>query len=176
MAFLDCSYYNDVKTEKEKYEQPSICLVAEDDGKMVGFIDVELDSADLTCNGSERGAIVWNLGVLPEYRKNGVAAQLWNTAKQQLAGLGIHYCELWTQEDIPANRFYLSQGFQLEESQTWIRCYAEGKNCRVLLDGDKVGKIYGPEELVFDAAIERKEELKTLCHRIDEVRLYSIRY
>ncbi|MBR3840000.1 MAG: hypothetical protein IKM20_02570 [Erysipelotrichales bacterium] len=47
-SFLDCSYYNDVKTKKDIYEHPSICLVAEDDNHIIGFIDVEIDSDDLT--------------------------------------------------------------------------------------------------------------------------------
>ena len=36
VSFLDCSYFNDVKTEKETYLQPSICLVAEENGKIIG--------------------------------------------------------------------------------------------------------------------------------------------
>ncbi|WP_411678459.1 GNAT family N-acetyltransferase, partial [Caproicibacter sp.] len=150
LSFLDCSYYNDVKTAKEKYDHPSICLVAEDNGSIVGLIDIELDSDDLACNGDERGAIIWHMAVMPQYRRQGVAGKLWKQAKAQLLSLGIHYCELWTQEDVPANQFYQSIGFALENSQTWIRCYAQGKSCLELLNSAEIGKIYGPEELVFD--------------------------
>ncbi|WP_411675724.1 hypothetical protein, partial [Caproicibacter sp.] len=66
-------------------------------------------------------------------------------------------------------------GFALENSQTWIRCYAQGKSCLELLNSAEIGKIYGPEELVFDASLERKEELQKKCYRIDEVRLYACR-
>ena len=78
VSFLDCSYFNDVKTEKETYLQPSICLIAEDNGQVIGLIDAELDSYDLALCDEERGAIIWNLAVLPEYRRQGVAEKLWH--------------------------------------------------------------------------------------------------
>ncbi len=176
ISFLDCSYWNDVKTEKEQYEKSSISLLAEENGNVIGFIDTELDSEDASCNkDGERNAVIWHLGVLPEYRKHSVAKQLWNETKKRLLEAGIHYCEVWTQEDEPANRFYQNMGFSLEESMTWLRCYARGRNCSELLN-DKLHSIYGPEELIFDAHVEQKEELKELCYRMDEVRLYSIRF
>ncbi len=176
VAFLDCSYFNDVKTKKEHYVHPSICLVAEESETIIGLIDAEIDSDDLTCAKNERGAIVWNLAVLPEYRRCGVAEALWEQTRARLIGQGVHYCELWTQEDEAANRFYLSAGFALEDSQTWIRCYAEGKACLPLLNREAMGIIYGLEELVFDAPLSRKAGLKECCYRIDEVRLYTIRF
>lgn len=151
-------------------------MVAEENHNIVGLIDVELDSDDLSCSDNERGAIIWHMAVLPEYRKQGIAKKLWEYAKVQLIREGIHYCELWTQEDIAANKFYKSIGFVMDELQTWIRCYAQGKKCFSLLNNDALGNVYGPEELVFDAPIERKDELKELCYRIDEVRLYNCRF
>lgn len=161
---------------KKKMKKPSICLVAEENNAIAGLIDVELDSDDLMCNQGERGVVIWHLGVLPEYRKKGVAKMLWNSAKEQLEDHDIRYCEVWTQEDLAANSFYQANGFKLEESQTWIRCYASGKKCWKLLNENEIGDIYGPEELIFDAPLERKEELKEICYRIDEVRLYSTRW
>ena len=175
-SFLDCSYYNDVKTKKEIYEHPSICLVAEDKGVLVGFIDAELDSNDLACNNGERGAVIWHLGVLPEYRKKGVAKQLWLRVKEQLLQREIHYCEVWTQEDIPANLFYRSMGFILEKSQTWLRCYVSGKQCMNLLNRDMARNIYGVEEMVFDVPATQKDKWKDMCFRMDEVRLYRISF
>ncbi|BBF42491.1 acetyltransferase, GNAT family [Lachnospiraceae bacterium KM106-2] len=173
VSFLDCSYFNDVKREKETYEKEAICLVAIDQDKVVGLIDVELDSADLACAGDKRGAIIWNLAVLPEYRREGVARKLWEEVKKRLFAKGIHYCELWTQEDEPANRFYQSVGFHLEESQCWLRCYSHGQKAMGLVDQEKTGKIYDVEDLVFETTIARKEEVKDFCYRMDEVRLYA---
>lgn len=176
VSFLDCSYCSDVKTEKETYLQPSVCLVAEDHGQIIGLIDCELDSYDLACNGDERGAIIWNLAVLPEYRRKGVAKQLWDEMKKRLVSEGIRYCEVWTQEDEPANCFYRGMGFTQEHAQTWLRCHANAAGIERMLSGDAMDGIFGVEELTFNAPVMRRDELMPLCDSIDEVRLYSIHF
>lgn len=173
VSFLDCSYWNDVKTSKEKYCKPSISLVAEEGSIIIGIIDIEIDSDDLLYKDKGRGAIIWHMAVLPEYRRCGVANRLWEQAKAELMKNGVSYCELWTQDDIAANSFYNKIGFALDKSQTWIRCYAQGEKCKELLNQSFVDGIYGPEELIFDASQSRKEELEKICYRINEVRLYS---
>lgn len=176
IAFLDCSYWNDVKREKEKYSKPSINLVAQENGEVIGFMDTELDSDNSSCNNKgERNSVIWNLGVLPEYRKLSVARKLWEETKKRLYDRNIHYCELWTQEDEAANNFYKKMGFRLQENQTWLRCYSQGKKSKSLLN-DKLGHIYGPEELIFGTQVSRRDELKDICYRMDEVRLYNIRF
>ena len=149
---------------------------AEHAGKVIGFIDTEIDSENASCNKKgERNSVIWHLGVLPEYRKLSVAKNLWEETKKRLLEENIHYCEVWTQEDEPANSFYRKMGFTLEEERSWLRCYSQGCKCATLLN-DRLGDIYGPEELIFDAAVSQKDELKDLCYRMDEVRLYSIRF
>ena len=174
VSFLDCSYFNDVKTEKERYLQPSICLVAEDMGRIIGLIDAEIDSYDLACAGDDRGAIIWNLAVLPDYRKQGAARKLWHELKKRLKAEGVNYCEVWTQEDEAANCFYQSMGFMREESQTWLRCRANAAGIEKMLAGDARDGIFGVDELVFNAPAARREELMPLCDRMGEVRRYSI--
>ena len=173
VSFLDCSYWNDVKTEKEVYTHPAISLVAEERGQIIGLLDLELDSDDIVYPDYGRGAVLWHMAVLPEYRRQGVAAKLWNEAEKLLIAESISYCELWTQEDESANRFYRAMGFIEQRANSWIRCYAKWDDCYDLLDKEKIGEIYGAEEVVFQAAVARKEELSRKCYRIDEVRLYS---
>jgi ribosomal protein S18 acetylase RimI-like enzyme len=173
VSFLDCTYWNDVKTEKEKYDNPSISLVAEDEGQIVGLIDIELESDQLTYTDKGKGAMIWHIGVLPEYRRDGVATKLWDIAKAELRANDVKYCELWTQEDQASNAFYKRIGFVNDKSQTWIRCYAKGDACKELLKTEEIGQIYAPEELIFDAPLARREELERLCYRINEVRLFA---
>lgn len=173
VSFLDCSYWNDVKTSRETYAHPSISLVAEDHGQIVGLIDLELDSDDLCHPDRGRGAVLWHMAVLPEYRRQGVAAALWQEAEKRLLAEGVRWCELWTQEDEAANRFYQAMGFALQQESTWLRCYARWDDAYGLLNLEKTGSIYGAEEVVFQAAPERKQELQSFCYRIDEVRLYG---
>ncbi len=173
-AFLDCSYYNDVKQKKDGYEHPAISLVAEQDGRMIGFAEAELDSGDLCLTDRGRGAVLWHLGVLPEFRNRGAAQALWLELKEQLQAQEVRFCEVWTQEDVPANRFYQKMGFVLDEARTWLRCYVQGRQCGKLLDQSAAGGIYGPEQLVFDAPLEQKEKWREICCRMDEVRLYRV--
>ena len=86
LSFLDSSYYNDVLTHREKYEDDAICLVAEEDGKIVGLIDVEIEKeqGDLCVAGSRPGAVIWHLAVLPEYRRRKIAVLLWEEARKRL--------------------------------------------------------------------------------------------
>lgn len=172
VSFLDCSYYKDVKTKKEHYAHSSISLVAQWKDTIVGLIDIELDSDELTYQDKGRGAMLWHLAVLPQHRHMGVARTLWEQACTTMKQHQVTYCELWTQEDIAANAFYQSIGFVLDDSQTWLRCYAKGKKASSFLTNEAIHNCY-VEELVFEAKIQRKEELKDLCTHIDEVRLYT---
>lgn len=51
VSFLDSSYYNDVLTRHEKYENDFISLVAEEKGEIIGLIEVEIEkkSRRLVC-------------------------------------------------------------------------------------------------------------------------------
>lgn len=174
LSFLDCSYYNDVITQREIYENESICLVAEDGGKIIGLIDVEIekDAGSLCIASKQNGAVIWHLAVLPEYRRSHVAVSLWEEVKKRLIIKGIKYCEAWTQEDEAANRWYLAQGFHNVKEQNWLRCYARPSKADWFLNRKNIGEIYGVEEMIFEVAPSRRGEVSEYCYRIDEVRLY----
>lgn len=172
LSFLDTSYCSDVKQKKECYALPAIELVAEQDARIIGLIDIELDSEDLTSR-KQRGAVLWHMAVLTEYRRQGIASALWEQAKTIMQAQGICYCEVWTQEDIAANHFYRAMGFELCREQCWLRCEASADTCGKLLRACVAGDVYGAECFVFDAPLERREELAGLCSKMTEVRLYS---
>lgn len=171
LSFLNSSYRNDVKTEKETYRGDAIELVAEEDGLIVGFIDVELRSKELTKNLAT-GAMIWNLGVLPEYRKQGIAQKLWNLVKEQLLVSGINYVELWTQEDIPANGFYQNNGFELVPEMTYLRCVPKPMKQTIRLS-TAFSKAFFVEQMTFQANLAEKEQLLPVCQEVIEVRLYQ---
>lgn len=175
LSFLDCSYYNDVLTSRDVYTNDAICLVAEEDDKIIGLIDVEIEKqvGDLCVAGKEIGAVIWHLAVLPEFRRQNIATALWIEAKKQLAERGVNYCEVWTQEDVPANRFYLKQGFKNIIEKNWLRCYARPSQTEWFLNTANVGDIFGVEEMVFEVSPSRKNEVTQYCRKIIEVRLYA---
>ena len=47
LAFLHTAYFDNVLQQKERYDNPSIELVAEVDGQIVGLIDIELENDTL---------------------------------------------------------------------------------------------------------------------------------
>ena len=80
LSFLDSAYFDNVLKEKEHYQNPSIELVAEENGKIVGLIDVEyeMENGTVCYTKGELGGVIWHIAVLPEYRNTGVASALLN--------------------------------------------------------------------------------------------------
>ncbi|MEK4509014.1 GNAT family N-acetyltransferase [Paenibacillus sp. FSL K6-2524] len=178
ISFLDCSYFDDIRREKETYEKPSICLVAEENGTIVGFIDVEYEESigDVCYLKGGIGATIWHLGVLPEYRHLGVATRLLESIKERLLQIGINRIEVWTQDDELSNRWYIKQGFVMKEAylNAYIKGLKEDDVIKKYLNLDSVGDIYGIRNINFEAPIERKSELLPLCYRLHEVRVYEL--
>ena len=179
IPFLDCSYYDDVRRNKEQYNNPSICLVAEENGQIVGIIDVEYENSigDVCYLKGDLGATIWHLGVLPENRQNYVATKLWEAAKNALLKKGIKRFEVWTQDDSAANKWYEKQGFLFKES--YLNAFIQGTPAddviKEYINIDGAGEIYGIRTLNFEAPIERKSELQKSCYRLHEVKLFELR-
>ncbi len=70
--------------EKEKYENPSIELVAVDEGQIVGPLDIEYEWKEGTvCSrGTGLGGMIWHIAVHPEFRRRGIAKRLLMKAEQ----------------------------------------------------------------------------------------------
>ena len=166
--------------EKEIYKNPSICLVAEENHEVIGLIDVEYEQniGDVCCFKGELGATIWHLGVLPEYRSQGVATKLWNMAKAMLLHKSIKRFEVWTQDDIAANIWYQKQGFKIKDAylNAFIKGTKKDEIIKKFINLDNAGTIYGIRCFNFEAPIERKEELQQICYRLHEVRGYELKF
>lgn len=175
-AFIDSSYFDDVKTRVEVYKGETISLVAECGGRLVGFVEAEIDSDSLQKSYEGRGAVLWNLGVIKAYRNLHIASMLWKELLHRLKCAKVAYCEVWTQQDEPANGFYQNAGFSLVPSKNWLRCRISGKRSADYLNASKVEDIYGVEEIILEAPTEQLKKWQEVCSRIDEVRLYAIKF
>ena len=179
LSFLDSSYFDDIRKNKEIYEYPSVCLVAQERGQIVGIIDVEYEENEgdvcYYCGG--RGAVIWHVGVIPEYRRQNVASKLWDAARTALTGAGITRFEAWTQDDEAANMWYKQQGFELREA--YLNAFIRGVPGDGVIDKyliqDNHGDIYGIRSLNFEAPIECKAELEKVCYRLHEVRFFELK-
>ncbi|MCL2500951.1 MAG: GNAT family N-acetyltransferase [Defluviitaleaceae bacterium] len=178
LSFLDSSYFDDVKRDKEKYENPSVCYVAEENEMIVGFIDIEFETVagDVCYFKDGLGAVIWHLGVLPKYRRKGIAMKLWNVAKSILIEKGITHFEVWTQDDNASTAWYENQGFVFKEA--YLNAFIQGSTqddvIKQYINMDNAGEIWGIKNFNFEAPLERKKELEQVCHRLHEVRLYIL--
>lgn len=181
LAFLDTSYRDDVQIYRERYDNPTVRLVAEDTSthQLVGLMDIEYENKPgEVCNFTgERGGIIWHLAVLPEYRNVGIAQKLWEEALGQLERAGIHRLQVWTQDDEPANHWYVARGFELKHS--YLNVFArgfidKGPLNELLVGADKTWEFGHIRNLNFEADSSQRERLEALSYRIHEVRGYEL--
>lgn len=178
ISFLETSYFDDVKRKKELYENSSLSIVAEKDGNIIGILDIEYErkKGELCYLKGELGGVIWNLAVLPQYRNISVANKMLNYAKSRLIKLGITRFEAWTQEDEEANNWYEKQGFvrRVEYLNAFIKGNSSDDIIKDFINLKNCGEIFGVRSFNFEAPIERKKELKEVCYRLHEVRLYEL--
>ena len=117
LAFLETAYFDDVRTEKEKYESECIELVAEISGVIVGLIDIEVEDTE-----EDRSGMIWHVAVHPQYRRQGIAKAMLEVASDYSKSKNLCRLEAWTRDDVFVNDWYRSQGFK--QVQSYYHIYA----------------------------------------------------
>lgn len=115
LSFLDTAYYDSVFNEKEKYENPSIELIAEQDNIITGILDIELDSSErkVCKKDSVPSGMIWHVCVHPDYRRTGIAGRLLKHAEKICLEKNITRVEAWTRDDKWVREWYLRMGFTI---------------------------------------------------------------
>jgi GNAT superfamily N-acetyltransferase len=113
LSFLGSAYFDDVRQDKERYANPAIELVAEDDGEIVGLVDVEceLEPGTVCEDRPGLGGMIWHLAVHPDHQRSGVATGLLREAERLAADRGIVRFEAWTRDDAHVQAWHESRGF-----------------------------------------------------------------
>lgn len=131
LAFLDTAYFDTVCQEKEHYANPSIELVAEFDGQIIGLIDIECEEKPgSVCSPPAiprpigKAGMIWTLAVHPDYRRQGVATALLAAAIDLTQEAQLCRLEAWTRDDASTLQWYESQGFQ--RMDTYLHVYLQG--------------------------------------------------
>lgn len=104
---------------KPRYKRPALELVAETNGEIVGFMDVEIESEpeelgyakDMCCG------FVWEFGVRPDCQGQGIAKAMLKYAQAWLSERGIRRMEFWSMDE-KAQGFYRHMGMQ-EMERHW---------------------------------------------------------
>ena len=136
VSFHDSAYYDDVYTKKPIFDNPSLELVAEIDGKIIGVLDLEKDNKDgsICYCKSGSGAMVWTIAVLPDYRRFRIASQLILKAVDWARSKDIDFIEAWTRDDKWVIDWYESVGFSRFHSYWHI--YFKGDNAKALFESN----------------------------------------
>ncbi len=127
LSFFDSAFFDEVERTKERYDKPAIELVADDEGEIVGLLDIECGSNGL----AERpgtGGMIWHLATHPNHQRKGVASALLAEAERRAGGLGVVRLEAWTRDDLNVQRWYEAHGFLQIDS--YLHVYLERDDLR----------------------------------------------
>jgi GNAT superfamily N-acetyltransferase len=174
LSFLGSAYFDDVRQEKERYDNPSIELIAEEDGEIVGLIDVECEQEPGTVCEDRLGlgGMIWHLAVHPDYQRHGVATALLAEAERLAAARGLVRFEAWTRDDAHVQAWYEARGFV--QLYSYLHVYVEhGEGLRDLFP---VADGIRPIKLFAHYVGENRDEVKARFARVHDCVLYERRF
>jgi len=174
LAFLDSAYYDAVEREKEHYNRPSVELVADLGGTIVGLIDVELEEEPGTvCEDRPGlGGMIWHLAVLRDFRRQGIASRLLAAAEEAVRERSIERFEAWTRDDAWVQRWYESHGFV--KIRSYLHVYVHGKSETT---GVVSAELDLKPQLVFAHYTgDRPDEIRARFERVHDCVCYERRF
>jgi GNAT superfamily N-acetyltransferase len=174
LAFLDSAYYDAVEREKEHYKRPSIELVAEEDGTIVGLIDVECEEEPGTvCEDRPGlGGMIWHIAVLREFRRQGIASRLLAAAEEAARARGIERFEAWTRDDPWVQQWYGSHGF--EQIRSYLHVYMHGRS--EITDVVSAELELKPVRIFAHYTGDRPDEIRARFERVHDCVCYERRF
>ena len=173
LSFLDTAFFDAVDQEKERYERPAIELVAEEDGEIVGLLDLEsgFEPGMVLADRPGAGGMIWHLAVHPDHQRRGIASALLAEAERRARERELVRIEAWTRDDAPAHAWYESHGFV--QIDGYLHVYVERNEGLRELDG-----ALGELRLVKAFAHyngDRPEEIRARYRRVHDDVLYEKR-
>jgi GNAT superfamily N-acetyltransferase len=175
LALLDSAYFDAVEREKEHYERPSIELVAEADGRVVGLIDVECEEEPATvCEDRPGlGGMIWHVAVLRDFRRQGIASRLLAVAEDAARARGIERFEAWTRDDPWVQRWYETHGF--EPIRSYLHVYLEGRSETDGLITSELPELK-PVKVFAHYTGDRRDEVRRRFDRVHDCVCYERRF
>jgi ribosomal protein S18 acetylase RimI-like enzyme len=173
LSFLTSAFFDDVRREKERYDAPSIELVAESSGEVVGLLDVECEEEPGTVCSSRPGlgGMIWHVAVHPDHQRLGIATALLHEAERLAARRRLVRLEAWTRDDEHVQGWYEARGF--EQVESYLHVYVElDEGLRELFP---VADGLRPVKLFAHYTGARRDEIKKRFARVHDCVLYERR-
>ncbi len=174
LSFLGSAFFDDVRREKEHYESPSLGLVADHDGQIVGLLDVECEEEPGTVCSRRPGlgGMIWHVAVHPDHQRRGIATALLREAERLAAEQGLVRFEAWTRDDEHVQAWYESRGF--EQVESYLHVYVEfGEGLRDLFP---IADGLRPVRLFAHYIGNQRDEIKQRFARVHDCVLYERRF
>jgi ribosomal protein S18 acetylase RimI-like enzyme len=173
LSFLDTAFFDAVEREKERYEHPAIELVAEEDGEIVGLLDLEygFEPGTVLADRSGAGGMIWHLAVHPDHQRRGIASALLAEVERRARANDLVRLEAWTRDDAHVQGWYQAHGFV--QIDGYLHVYLERDEGLKELDG-----ALGDLRLVKAFAHytgDRPEEIRSQYRRVHDDVLYEKR-
>lgn len=159
LGFFDTQYYDDVRTSRPSFANPSIRLVATTpDHGVMGLLDVEIDGARATID---------TVAVHPDHRGRGIATTLLDRALAELPP-GVNVLDAWIREDPAANAWYRRTGFVEEHRYLHVyKGHDEPADGFTAPDG-----LSAPVIAFLHARIEDEDRMRARFRRVHVCRRY----
>ncbi|MDZ5472400.1 N-acetyltransferase [Bacillus sp. 31A1R] len=167
LSFLDTAYFDHVLKEKEKYENPSIELVAVIDHQIVGLLDIEYEIQEGTvCSRGEGiGGMMWHLAVHPDFRRRAIGKKLLIEAEKISKEIGLNRIEAWTRDDEWVNKWY--ENNQFEKVESYVHVFIDdGEELKGVLKTE-IPKLY-PVQAFAHYVGDDKDGMKQKFKRVHE--------
>jgi len=175
LSFLDSAFFDDVRREKEHYEQPAIELVAVRAGEIVGLMDVECEEEPGTVCSDRPGlgGMIWHVAVHPDHRRNGIGTALLREAEGRARARGLTRFEGWTRDDANVQAWYETRGF--EEVESYLHVYVDlDEGLRDLFPAADDG--LQPVRVFAHYTGEQRDEMRQRFSRVHDDVLYELRF
>ncbi|MFC0301200.1 GNAT family N-acetyltransferase [Virgibacillus soli] len=171
LSFLDTAYFDHVLQKKEKYENPSIELVAVIEGQVVGLLDIEYERMEGTvCSrGTGLGGMIWHVAVHPDFRRKRIGKRLLQEAERKAMEKNLNRLEAWTRDDDWVNKWYEKNGFHKVNS--YLHVYLN----KIELEGNIKSELPNllPVQAFTHYVGEDKEKMKSKFNRVHECVCYE---
>ncbi|WP_460323011.1 GNAT family N-acetyltransferase [Alkalibacterium psychrotolerans] len=118
LSYLFSPLFDDMSKEKDTFDeevyQSTIELVAVEEGKIVGLLDIGIYVKDIsqsyTYYQADKVAYFANLAVHPDHQNKGVASELFKKVKERLLEERVNALAIFTRDGDSANHLYKKWG------------------------------------------------------------------